>query len=96
MEKNSIQEIIEKSKKLGLTQVPTSTVSETAQVIIEIAKASPQKFWTAKLMHELVAERTQKYFSDTMWGLAQKKILVVKARGCYQYNSAKDNPENQK
>lgn len=90
----SLKELIEKSKTFGFKELPTSGTSEVSEAIVAICKASPDKFWTAKVLHEIVGERVPKYYSDTMWGLAQQGILENVARGVYKFKISKDNPAN--
>jgi len=89
-----LKELIEKSKTFGFKELPTSGNSEIVEAIIAICKASPDKFWTAKVLHEVIGERVPKYYSDTCWGLAQKGILTNVSRGVYQWRTHKDNPAN--
>lgn len=85
---STIESLIRKAKKVGFETVPEST-SELELKLVELMKQSG-KIHTAKQMYEIFQEKNSKWFSDKMWNLAKKKVLVhLDKRGFYQYN--KDN-----
>ena len=80
-------ELVEKAKQVGHDTVPTGT-TELETKIVEIFKQSG-KILTAKEIFSIIQERDSKYFSDKLWYLARKKILVkLQERGYYKYNFA--------
>jgi len=94
LKNQEISKLIEKSKSFGFEEIPKS--SESSEVVIQmiqVCKANPEKFWTAKEMEKLFETKSRKYFSDTLWGLREKKILVHVQRGVYKWNSGKENSE---
>lgn len=94
LKNQEIEKLIEKSKSFGFKEVPTnSESSEIVLAMIQVIKANSEKFWTAKECEKLFESKSRKYFSDTLWGLREKKILSHVQRGVYKWNAGKDNPE---
>lgn len=75
--------IIEKAKLVGTDIVPESH-SELEAKIIGIFERTG-KIFTAKQIHKLLPEKDTKYFSDKLWYLAKRGVLVkLETRGYYQ------------
>lgn len=83
---NVIESLVNKAKEVGFDEVPEST-SELETSLILVMKGSG-KIHTAKQMFETLGkEKTSKWFSDKMWNLAKKGVLLhLDKRGFYQYN----------
>ena len=82
-----IEILVKKARKVGFETVPEST-SELETKLVFIMRNSG-KIHTAKQMFEILQEKNAKWFSDKMWNLAKKGILVKLAtRGFYQYKSS--------
>lgn len=85
VEKTSIEKLVEKAKKIGFETVPEN-LDELTQKIVTILKDS-EKIMTAKQMFEIIDEKSTKFYSDKMWNLAKKGVLVkLPTRGYYKYN----------
>ena len=85
LEKSEIEKLISKAQKIGHETVPQN-LDEITTKIIEIMKQT-EKIFTAKEMFDLIQERNTKFYSDKMWNLAKKNVLVkLETRGYYKYN----------
>ncbi len=85
LEKSEIDKLVTNAKKVGFDTVPQN-LDEITIKIVEIMKQTEQIF-TAKVMYGLIKERNTKFYSDKMWNLAKKGILVkLETRGYYKYN----------
>ena len=85
LEQTELEKLIQKSMKIGHSEVPKN-LDEITTKIIEIMKQS-KKIFSAKEMFELIQERNTKFYSDKMWNLAKKNVLVkLETRGYYKYN----------
>ena len=93
LKQTEIKSLIEKSRNFGFSEIPKNVSSEIVEQMIQVCKANPEKFWSAKEFDRLLEGKSRKYFSDTLWGLAEKKILRKAGRGIYQFNPSKENPE---
>lgn len=81
-----IDSLVRQAKKVGFDTVPEST-SELETKVVEILRQS-EKIMTAKQMFEICQEKNAKWYSDKMWNLAKKGILVkLETRGFYKYNT---------
>ena len=86
LEKSEIEKLISKAEKIGHTTVPQN-LDEITTKIVEIMRQTG-KIFTAKQMFELIQERNTKLYSDKMWNLAKKGVLVkLETRGYYQIAS---------
>lgn len=82
--KEEIEALIAKAKKVGYDEVPEST-SELEQKVVQILKVTG-KIYTAKQMCEITGEKSPKWFSDKMWNLAKKGVLIkLETRGFYKH-----------
>ncbi len=85
MTNEEIDKLVLKAKKIGFDEVPQN-LDELTEKIVEIMKQS-EKIFTAKQMYSLIQERNTKFYSDKMWNLAKKNVLVkLPTRGYYKYN----------
>lgn len=85
LEKTEIEKLISQAKKVGFDTVPQN-LDEITTKIVEIMRQTEQIF-TAKVMYNLIKERNTKFYSDKMWNLAKKGVLVkLPTRGYYKYN----------
>lgn len=83
--KSKIDKMVEKAIELGHDTIPSGT-SELEITVIEIFRQS-KKIMTAKEIFSITAEKDAKWYSDKLWGLAKKGILVkMPTRGYYKYN----------
>ena len=84
-EKTEIENLIAKAKKVGFDTVPEST-SELETKVIEILRQS-KKIFTAKQMFSILQEKNAKWYSDKMWNLAKKGVLIkLETRGFYKHS----------
>ena len=82
-----IENLVKKARRVGFDEVPEST-SELETKLILVMKNS-EKIHTAKQMFEILQEKNAKWFSDKMWNLAKKGVLVkLETRGFYQFNKS--------
>ena len=87
MTNEEIEKLITKAKKIGHDTVPQN-LDELTEKIVEILKQS-EKIFTAKQMYSIIQEKNTKFYSDKMWNLAKKGVLVkLPTRGYYKYNFA--------
>ena len=85
---SDLQKQIAKAKSIGFDQVPDSH-SELESKVIEIFRQSG-KILTAKQVQSILPEKETKWYSDKLWYLAKKGILVKLAtRGYYQFKMEK-------
>ena len=79
-----IEKLIAQAKRIGHDEVPAST-SELETKLVEIMKQSG-KIFTAKELCGILKEKSPKWFSDKMWNLAKKGVLVkLETRGYYKH-----------
>ncbi len=82
-ELSEIEKLVAKAKKIGHDEVPQN-LDELTEKIVEIMRQTG-KIFTAKEMFSLIQERNTKFYSDKMWNLAKKGVLVkLPTRGYYQ------------
>ncbi len=82
---DEIQRLIAKAKQVGFDEVPEST-SELETKVVEILRQS-KKIMTAKQMFSILQEKNAKWYSDKMWNLAKKGVLVkLETRGFYKHS----------
>ena len=94
LENTEIQKLVSKARQIGHDSVPENLDALTIKVV-EIFKQSG-KIFSAKEMFGLIQERNTKFYSDKMWNLAKKGILVkLETRGYYRYNSKLDSTESE-
>ena len=74
--------IIEKAKLVGFTELPIGG-SLLENQVIELFKET-NLIMSAKVVQDLLGEKTNKWYSDKLWNLEKKGILVVLSRGLYQ------------
>lgn len=86
MSQTEIENLVNQAKKVGFDKVPEST-SELETRLILVMRGTG-KIHTAKQMFEICGrEKTSKWFSDKMWNLAKKGVLLhLDKRGFYQFN----------
>ena len=84
-EKTEIEKLVLKAKSIGHDEVPQN-LDELTEKIVEILRQS-EKIFTAKEMYGIIGEKNTKFYSDKMWQLAKKGVLVkLPTRGYYKYN----------
>ena len=84
-EKSEIEKLVSQAKKIGHDTVPQST-SELETKVVEILRLS-KKIMTAKEMFSICQEKNAKWYSDKMWNLAKKGVLVkLETRGFYKHS----------
>ncbi len=94
LENQEIQKLVSKARSIGHDEVPENLDILTTK-IVEIFKQSG-KIFSAKEMFSLIQERNTKFYSDKMWNLAKKGILVkLETRGYYRYNGSLDSTESE-
>ncbi len=76
---------IKNFKQNSLEEI-TKNLSDLKQTILTLFKENPTKLYTARMMFDIIRERTPKYYVDTLWGLEKKGYLVRPQRGYYQWN----------
>lgn len=80
----SFKELVEKAKSVGFDKVPESTSVLETRVIALFEQS--QKILTAKQCSEILGEKETKWYSDKLWYLAKKGILVkLPTRGYYKF-----------
>lgn len=88
LEKTEIEKLISKAKQVGFDKVPESH-SELESKVIEIFRLS-QKILTAKQCQAIIGEKETKWYSDKLWYLAKKGVLVkLETRGYYKFNQVR-------
>lgn len=78
---------IKNSKENQLNMIVN--INDLNQVILTLFKENPDKYYTPRLMHEIIQKKDRKYYADTLWGLWKKGFLVHPQRGYYQWNGNK-------
>jgi protein-arginine kinase activator protein McsA len=63
--------------------------NDLRQIILALFKENPTKFYTPKMMYEIIQQRDTKYYADTLWGLWKHGFLIHPQRGYYQWNAKK-------
>ncbi len=82
---SEIQKLVGKARQIGFDEVPEST-SELEIKVIEILRQS-KKIMTAKQMFSILQEKNAKWYSDKMWNLAKKGVLIkLETRGFYKHS----------
>ena len=82
---SEIQKLVGKARQIGFDEVPEST-SELEIKVIEILRQS-KKIMTAKQMFSILQEKNAKWYSDKMWNLAKKGVLIkLETRGVYKHS----------
>jgi len=82
---SEIERLVSKARQVGFDEVPEST-SELETKVIEILRQS-KKIMTAKQMFSILQEKNAKWYSDKMWNLAKKGVLVkLPTRGFYKHS----------
>lgn len=82
---SEIERLVSKAKLVGFDEVPEST-SELETKVVEILRQS-KKIMTAKQMFSILQEKNAKWYSDKMWNLAKKGVLVkLETRGFYKHS----------
>ena len=76
---------IENSKE-NISKGIISSANDLKQRILTLFKENPKKYYTPKMMYNIIQERNSKYYADTLWGLKQKGFLTSPNRGYYQWN----------
>ena len=83
-ELTEIEKLVAKAKKIGHDEVPQNLDELTEKIVVILRESG--KIMTAKQMFEIIAEKNTKFYSDKMWQLAKKGVLVkLPTRGYYQY-----------
>lgn len=83
--KTRIDAMVAKAIELGHDSIPSGT-SELEITVVEIFRQS-KKIMTAKEIFSITAEKDSKWYSDKLWALAKKGILIkMPTRGYYKYN----------
>ncbi len=83
MTKTDIESIVSKAKLVGLDEAPKST--SVLQDVIFKTLTQSGKVYSAKLLHESTGLLTPKHFSDKMWQMSEKGIIVkCETRGYYR------------
>ena len=86
LEKTEIEKLVAKANLIGHDTVPQN-LDEITVKIVEIMRQT-EKIFTAKEMFALIKERNTKFYSDKMWNLAKKGVLVkLETRGYYKIAS---------
>ncbi len=81
-EDNNWKAIVEKAMKVGFKEVPVSTSALEIKVV-QLFKDTKQ-IMSAKAVHGILGEKEPKWYSDKLWFLAKKQILVCVSRGYYK------------
>lgn len=85
----NVDELIRKAENIGFSEVPEST-DQIVTAMLQGLKNS-KKIVTAKMLQTSMKVKSNKWFSDTLWKLAKKGVLIKhKARGYYSYNFANE------
>lgn len=74
--------IVEKAIEAGFTTVPVSTSAQELKVI-QLFKDT-KIIMSAKVVHAALGVKDNKWYSDKLWNLAKKDILVCVSRGYYK------------
>jgi len=80
------EEIVRDAKKAGFTELPVGGSALESQVIKLFQDT--KSIMTAKVVMDQLGEKPQKWYSDKLWQLEKKGILVVLARGYYKIKKA--------
>ena len=72
--------------KVNTSNKITANANDLKQVILTIFRESPKKYFTPRMMYDIIQKRNPKYYADTLWGLRQKGFLTSPQRGYYQWN----------
>jgi hypothetical protein len=93
---NNLEQIVKESQGLGLDSLEgIAGISEINTIIISVCKASPKKFFTAKMFVTMKAAGTNKQYSNALWGLStnnknnKNPVLVSPSRGYYTWITKK-------
>ncbi len=81
--KNISWEEVVKFAKLEAADTPVSG-SVLENKVVKLFKDADCML-SAKVCMDTLGEKHQKWYSDKLWNLAQKGVLVCKQRGWYQY-----------
>ncbi len=76
------KDIVKKATESGFTEVPLSTSLQELKVI-QLFKDT-KVIMSAKMVHAALGEKEPKWYSDKLWFLAKKEILVCVSRGYYK------------
>lgn len=87
---DSIESLVKKAESIGHNEIPQN-FDELGNELVEIMKRTG-KIFSAKEMFEITQKRNSKFYSDKMWNLAKKGVLVkLPVRGYYQYNAKNES-----